>query len=97
MLAWSDALRVVHDKWKVNVFSDAYPEVPTADNLDNPFPQTFQAHKPLTESLNVGTLWGRMWWRLQANQELTFCICGEIGTIGAMTEVGTLSMNASSR
>ena len=66
MTAWADALRVIYDKWKVNVFSDAYPEWPYSDHHNQPFPQTYPAGTPFASSLGIGTMWSRMWWQTGA-------------------------------
>ena len=66
MTTWADALRVIHDRWKVNVFSDAYPEQSFSDNHDRPRPQTYPAGTPLTDSLTIGSAWNRIWWQTGA-------------------------------
>lgn len=63
MTDWPEVLRLMRDKWQVNVFSDAYPEVPAVDKLSQVHSEIEKAGESLADGLTRSSLWNRKWWQ----------------------------------
>lgn len=58
-----NALRILCDKWNLNVFCDAYPAEPLIDTGSKSFPQYYALHTPMSDAVGEFGMWQRAWWQ----------------------------------
>lgn len=64
---WTDILFTFYEKYGLNVFSDAYNNLPTLDNKPNLSPITIENSTSLSKLLFIDGRWGRSWWPVGAD------------------------------